>query len=643
MCGIAGISTTIEKDAPFWKKWIYKFSEDIQHRGLDDAGVLLALRSADPVPVQWGRDSYNSDLQYIPKVPLLEVVSEKVTGMLLHRRLSIIAPSERAHQPMCDATGRYWISFNGEIFNYIELRSKYKINTITDSDTEVLLEMWAKMEEKCLPLLDGFFAFCIYDSKENTYTIVRDRTGVKPLYYTRRKDAFAFSSEEKSLREFSGKNKVSTQAMYLHVKHGMSDAVDWFEDVESLKPGYWLKWHPNMRNVIHRRWYFPTSLYAFKEKRDLRELLEESVKRRMRSDVPIGFAMSGGLDSTAIIALAQKHIEPGDQLHYFSVVSSGTNQDESAWQKKVLEAFPGKQHRVDALKMGTSDLEEIILKTHRPAVAWNNVAHYLLCKKIKESGVTVVFNGQGADEIFGGYPDHFIQAWKQEKNDLLTLMKDWPIDVSKIKQTAWKRNFRKKMSQSWKHRLDRYFWGDVFPLDVIEENQIELHPPVKDLSDLVLGEYYGYSYNPKFYGRLYQMLSWEDRNGMAFQLESRNPFADDLNLPLYFLGKQPLTQLSVNGRSKGMLREAVKDILPKDIYERSDKKGFTVPEKQLILEHGKEWKDWLMTEELNDIINRKTREKWISRFDKLSNRDLMAYFRAATLGRFLIDLKDSNG
>ena len=643
MCGIAGISITIEKDAPFWKKWIYQFSEDIDHRGYDDAGVVLSLRSSDPLPVQWGKEHYSSDLQYMPQRALLPSISEQVNGMLLHRRLSIIAPTERAHQPMCDATGRYWISYNGEIFNYTELRSQYNIDTVTDSDTEVLLEMWAKMEEKCLPLLDGFFAFCIYDSKENTYTIVRDRTGVKPLYYTKRSDAFAFSSEETSLRKFTGFDSVNPQAMYLHVKHGMSDAVNWFDGVETLKPGHWLKWHPNLRNVILRRWYFPTSLHSFNEQGDIRELLEESIKRRMRSDVPIGFAMSGGLDSTAIVALASKHLDPHEQTHFFSVISKGYNQDESEWQEKVLSAFPGQRHTIDAQSMDTSDLEDLIVKTRRPAVAWNNVAHFLLCKQVRDTGVTVLFNGQGADEIFGGYPDHFVEAWKAEKNDLLPLMKDWPIEVSKLKAVAWKRNLRKSMSQNWKHRLDRYLWGDIFPVDVIEQNTIELHPPVKNLADLMLGEYYGSTYNQKFYGRLYQMLLWEERNGMAFQLESRNPFADDMLLPMHFLGKKSLKELSENGRSKGLLREAVKDIIPKSIYERADKKGFTVPEKALIQKHGKEWEEWLMTSQLDEIINRRTRERWVTKFDKLSNRDLLAYFRVSTLGRFLIELKENDG
>ena len=213
MCGIAGISTSVVKDPTYWKQWATRFSDELKHRGKDDAGLLLMLRNSDPKPVFWGREVYSDTLQYIPEKPATELLTEQVNGFILHQRLSIIAPGDRGHQPMCDATGRYWISFNGEIFNYIELRKQYKINTITDTDTEVLLELWAKMEDKCLQLLDGFFAFCIYDSLENTYTLVRDKTGVKPLFYLNTKQTFAFSSEEQTLREIND-SKDSTEATF---------------------------------------------------------------------------------------------------------------------------------------------------------------------------------------------------------------------------------------------------------------------------------------------------------------------------------------------------------------------------------------------------------------------------------------------
>lgn len=635
MCGIAGISTLFEKDVNFWKKWIYTFSEDIQHRGKDDAGILLMLRHADPLPVLWGKESYNEDLQFIPTQPLLGSLSEAVNGMLLHQRLSIIAPGDRSHQPMCDASGRYWITFNGEIFNYIELRHQHRLNTVTDSDTEVLLELWAKMEDKCLPLLDGFFAFSIYDAHENTYTIVRDRTGVKPLFYAKREDAFVFSSEESSLRKFLGVKNVRDEAIYLHVKHGMTDAVNWFEGVESLKPGHWLRWNPNLRNIIHRRWFYPSSLLNIRDETPLESLLIESMKRRLRADVPIGFALSGGLDSAVVLGLARHLLGDKEDLHLFSIVSQNEPEDERKWQEAVHKHNGGLVHRVDTSSFKTSHIEDVVLQSGRPPVAWNNIAHFQLCKSVRDLGITVLFNGQGADELYGGYPDHYVQAWQNEKNEILPYAENWPISLNRLKKIAWKRKLRQNMSQEWKHRMDRFLWGNIFTKELINSNEMELHPKVENVKELMMGEYYGANVNAKFYGRLYQMLQWEDRNGMAFQLESRNPFADDLHLPANVLGKKYLHELIVGGKSKGLLREAGKAYLPDSVYNRRDKKGFSVPEAKLSAKWGGEWEAWVMSAQLDSIINRDYREKLVVKFPQLTSKDLSTYFRIATVGLFL--------
>lgn len=639
MCGIAGISTSILKDRGYWERWARIFSNSIEERGKDDSGLLFLNRNADPTPVLWGKEGYETSLQYLPKRNFYDVVSESVNGFLLHQRLSIIAPGERGHQPMCDASSRYWLTYNGEIFNYIELRKQYKLNTVTDTDTEVLLELWAKMEEKCLPLLDGFFAFCIYDSQENNYTIVRDKTGVKPLNYVLNKEGFAFSSNEEALREFSGSSVLNKQAIYLHMKYGMSDVHDWYEGVKTLPAGHWLKWIPNLRNTIFRRWYFPSSHYRNTEARDLREMLFESMRKRLRSDVPIGFAVSGGIDSAILLGLGRWILGVDEKVHLFSVGSNGKAGDETMWQEQVHRKHGGNMHRIDVEGLTTADLEEQIIKTKRPQVAWNNVAHFALCRRVKDEGVVVLFNGQGADEIFGGYPDYFIQGLKDEGASISKFKEFWPIPASKARQVYLKRKLRSKMSTNLKKKIDKWAWSEVFPTEIINDNNIELHPTVENVQEMMLGDYYGKLQDPKFYGKLYQMLAWEDRNGMAFQLESRNPFADDLNIPKYFLGKKTLSELSQNGLPKGLLRNTFKDLLPQDLYNRTDKKGFTMPDAWLTHEHGTEWTDWIMNTNLDDIISRSYREKLVSNFEKLNVNQYQNYFRIATLGRFLDELK----
>lgn len=169
---------------------------------------------------------------------------------------------------------------------------------------------------------------------------------------------------------------------------------------------------------------------------------------------------------------------------------------------------------------------------------------------------------------------------------------------------------------------------------------MELHPKVENAKELMMGEYYGSNVNAKFYGRLYQMLQWEDRNGMAFQLESRNPFADDLHLPAHVLGKKWLNELMLGGKSKGLLREAAKSYIPPAIYERQDKKGFSVPERKLTQKFGAEWEPWIMSASLDGIVNRDYREKLRYKFLHLSPKDLTLYFRIASLGLFLDRLED---
>jgi len=237
--------------------------------------------------------------------------------------------------------------------------------------------------------------------------------------------------------------------------------------------------------------------------------------------------------------------------------------------------------------------------------------------------------------LYGGYPDHFVEAWQSEKEQILPYALNFPISMDRVKKIAWKRKLRQHMSQDWKHRMDRFFWSHVFTKELINSNEMELHPKVENVKELMMGEYYGSNVNGKFYGRLYQMLQWEDRNGMSFQLESRNPFADDLHLPQHVLGKKYLHELMEGGRSKGILREAAKNYLPESIYSRTDKKGFSVPEAKLTRKWGGEWNSWILSSQLDQVINREYREKLVAKFPQLSPKDLSIYFRMASIGLFL--------
>lgn len=635
MCGIAGISSTLVQPKEYWLKWSRIFSKTLEHRGPDDEGYLLIYRNEQP-PLPVGNQFVPiPDIQHMPVGLISEKANDSVNGMLLHRRLSIIGLGPLGHQPMCDKTGRYWITYNGEIFNFAELQRNFGIANPSGTDTEILVNIWALKQEKCLHLLDGFFAFCVYDSIENTYTVVRDRTGVKPLFFTLKNDCFAFASEELPIRLLLNEHKVNQFAIYYHLKHGMTDVLPWFKGVQSLTPGEYLTWSPETRQVVQKKWFRPGKLEPFTNDIELREMFMSSMLKRLRSDVKLGFAVSGGIDSAVIVGAARHLLGADATLDYFSVGSNNLAGDESRWQKMVVDKNKGTWHRVMVEDFTDELLPRHLRYTNRPAVAWNNLAHFALCQQVQNAGVTVLFNGQGADEIFGGYPDYFIQTLWSERKLLSKSRKNWPIDYGSALKFFLKRKLKNAISAEQKLKIEQNYWGKILKDGLIVEPLIELHPEVNSLQEMMLGDYYGKAFDDKFYGKLYQMLAWEDRNGMSFQLESRNPFADDINIPQKYLGKYQLHELMKNGLPKGLLRDAFKDLLPQELYVRTDKKGFSVPESLLTQKHGLKWKDAFMYEGLNAYVKRGYRESILNNFNQLGVKDLQFYFRVSSLGFFL--------
>lgn len=635
MCGIAGISSSLIQSKEYWLKWAQIFSKTLEHRGPDDEGFLLVFRNDQP-PLPVGNKYVPiPDVPHMPAGLLLDHASDSVNGLLLHRRLSIIGIGPLGHQPMCDQSGRFWLTFNGEIFNFSELQRNFSLPNQSGTDSEVLVNLWALKQEKCLPLLDGFFAFCIYDSVENTYTIVRDRTGVKPLYYTLKNDCFAFASEELPLRLLNNEHKINPHAVYYHLKHGMTDVRPWFKGIQTLLPGELLKWIPETRQMKQGKWFNPQKIEPFTNHLELREMFMSSMTKRLRSDVKLGFAVSGGIDSAIIVGAARHLLGVDAKLDYFSVGSNQLAGDESQWQKLVVAKNKGTWHRVMVEDFSDELLPKHIRFTNRPAVAWNNLAHFAMCESVQNSGVTVLFNGQGADEIFGGYPDYFIETLWSERKFLSKYRKNWPIAYGEALKFFTKRKLRSFLSTEQKMKIEQNVWGKILRDGVIEEEIIELHPKVDSLQEMMLGDYYGQSYQSKFYGKLYQMLAWEDRNGMSFQLESRNPFADDVNIPQKYLGKFQLHELMQVGMPKGILREAFKDLLPTELYHRTDKKGFSVPEALLTKKHGLKWKDAFMYGGLNPYIQKEYRAHVLKRFNDLNAKELQFYFRTSALGFYL--------
>src|SRR5579859_754561 len=361
-----------------------------------------------------------------------------------HRRLSIIDTSAVAHQPMWDETKRYCIIFNGEIFNFQQLKNELESRGVTSffshSDTEILLKLFILEKEKCLNKLNGFFAFCIYDKEEQSFFIARDRFGVKPLLYQFDEDKFLFSSEMKSILAYGVEKDIDYTALHAYLQLNYIPAPRTiFQNVKKLLPGYYLKVR-SRKLEVERYYSIPDRRQSAVESRQptydeaknkFRELLEASVQRRLISDVPLGAFLSGGIDSSVVTGLAVKH-KP--DLHTFSIGFRDEKFfDETNYARLVAKHFKT-EHTVFSLT--NNDLYEhvnsILDYTDEPFADSSAINVYILSKETRKHA-TVALSGDGADELLAGYNKHgaFYRAihpsWKEALAvSLLPLWKAFP-------------------------------------------------------------------------------------------------------------------------------------------------------------------------------------------------------------------------
>jgi len=578
MCGIAGWVTFTGAPKDQMQQVGERLATELLHRGPDGYGIEI-----------FGEMQGNA--------------------LLVHRRLSILGLGAAGSQPMFSNDGRYAISFNGEIYNYLELAAEYGLSNLSGTDTEILLQLWQLQGVSVVAQLDGFFAIAIWDNLEKTLTLVRDRTGVKPIYYSLNGQGFWFCSEEfallKAMELVGEKTAVNMDSLQAHFSRGDSDSRDLYEGIKTLGAGECLVWSELAGleiNAWHSGEYICLDDEAWVQRLGLKEApstysdllsaqLRWSMSRRLRSDVPLGFAVSGGLDSAALVGLARELLGKEAHLHVFSVISPGSEADESEYQKQVVAAVGGIWHTVDVADLDAHDLERYIRTTHRIPVAWNNIAHFALCEKVQEAGVKVLFNGQGADELFGGYPHYYKAAFCSEMVSLWPHRKKWPIDFF----SAGKQWFK--------------YWLGIF------KGQKYI-----DCADVLMrADYYG--------PRLNQLLRYEDRNGMACGLESRNPFADNCLMADAWLNawaddtnrfEGSLSSKLVNGYSKGYLRKAVEGLVPETVLWRVDKKGFTVPAGAKTLSALFHWEKWILSSRLDGVSERGQRQKALARARKIA-------------------------
>jgi asparagine synthase (glutamine-hydrolysing) len=549
-----------------------------------------------------------------------------------HRRLAVIDTSPSANQPMWDESGRYAIVFNGEIFNFRELRKQLQnegVSFFSQSDTEVLLKLYAAKGAGALNLLNGFFAFCIYDKQKQEFFLARDRYGIKPLLYVFDEDKFLFASELKSLLQYGIDRTIDQASLYSYLQlNYIPGPHSVFNAVKKIQPGHYA--------VVQKRQFTEAPYYRIslnptaphmpytEAKARLAELLEQAVQRRLVADVPLGSFLSGGIDSSVVAALAARHHK---NLHTFSIgYRDEPFFDETRYARMVAQKI-GTEHTVFSLTNADfyAHLHDVLDYTDEPFADSSAIAVYILCKETRKLA-TVALSGDGADELLAGYNKHaaFYRLQHPHAADralraLAPLFRWWPQSrhgfiSNKVRQLL---RFAEGAAMPLPARYFRWAALATGPeaaglLTDPGAGEAEflrrqtgwlqaLHPQA-GMNEILLTDMQLVLAN--------DMLHKVDSMSMANSLEVRVPFLD-VEL-VNFLFSLPAAY-KINGKMrKRILQDAFRDVLPAALYNRP-KKGFEVP---LLKWLRTEMKDELLTGLLGEAF---VRDQGIFRCEAVSS------------------------
>jgi asparagine synthase (glutamine-hydrolysing) len=572
MCGIAGIVSKTQQGS--LRDTIFAMSQAIQHRGPDGEGfAFFAKDKALPVFSPHTPDHIRSckAFSYMPSVPITDVADDH-TMAFAHRRLSIIDLSEAGHQPMCDAAGSYWITFNGEIYNYIELRNELKQKGhqfMTQTDTEVILAAYKEWGVNCLQKFNGMFALVLFDTKNNELFCARDRAGVKPFYYINTKDSFAFASEYKAFikaKLIPFEINEAQQFDFIVNANLETGQESLFKQIKELKPSHYAHYKLNTHELSVKRYYsLPENNYLELSDGEIINRIEEkllsAIKLRLRSDVEVGSCLSGGLDSSIIAGLV-KALQPETSLKLFTAVFKGESFDESAYAQSVAEHVKGSWQTVSPTSEEFfRDIKELNYSQDLPVWSSSTYSQHRVMKLAAEHKVKVVLDGQGADELFGGYAHHYLALWRESSlGKRLKYIRESEQTIVNPFQLYFKQELKDLLNVS--NNFGAYFKADKKGYG--KANHI---PFASNLNEELRKDYTG---------RLKSFLKCEDRCSMAFGIESRVPFADDIELVELAFSIKGSSKIR-HGISKYLLREATKQYIPQHIYNRRDKVGFETP------------------------------------------------------------------
>lgn len=535
-----------------------------------------------------------------------------------HQRLKIIDLSDNANQPMSNIDGSLHIVYNGEIYNYKELKLELSLKEKphrfkTNSDTEVILHAYEEWGEECVKKFNGIFAFVIYDKEKELLLLARDRAGIKPLYIYSDKENFMFASEIKALFELGAKKELNKEILKDFFNYQISiNEETLFKDIFAFPHGYYGILKIKEGIITMKQYWCPEYQSKERSPAELKELLTATIRRQMISDVPVGTFLSGGLDSSIITALAVSEYNKRSKTELNSqqtkpvsrerlgVDSTRSDKDKPAdtpfktftagfegYEEEIKNAeaasksFGTEHHSILITpRMFIEALPRLIYQYDQPISFASSVALYYVSKLASDNGVKVILTGEGADELFAGY-----SRYKRIK-DILLINKGQGLAFGDIDFYIAKLLFKdpryiKNLDLIFRKNNYDYLTG----INAILPDNNKNHPLrrcVKKLFETGCGGIGQANEDEILNGLLYldwhtylqELLTKQDRMSMAVSIESRVPFLD--NEVIDFANSLPPTLKLFEKQGKHILRQAVKDILPKEIIERK-KIGFTVP------------------------------------------------------------------
>lgn len=550
MCGIAGIFSNQSDISPSDLNVIRRMNDLQRHRGPDDDGVF-----SDPVCV------------------------------LGHRRLSIIDLSRDGHQPFFSEDGRFVLVYNGEIYNYLELREELTLvgwKFRTKTDTEVLLKAFQEYGPRCLSKFNGMFAFVIYDTKEKTLFFARDRVGVKPLYYRLDGPRIYFASEIKALRSIPSLGlSLNEQAVFDYLTFSRTDIFDetFLNEIKRIPKGHYGLFDQKGLKLV--QWWDPHHFLIDQPRQNLEDIcpqiesiLSSAVSLRLRSDVPVGSCLSGGLDSSLLTGILFTQHKITDHYATFTASMPGHAVDETRYVDCLNKKYPFKNYRTfPTAQKAFENFRDFVYAIDEPCGDATFYSQYEVMRLAKENGITVLLDGQGGDEVFAGYPyflGFYLYGMLKKKNLAKFSYKLFQI-LSRGRELLI---YQTLLFQLLPDRLKKRFL--LKSVSFLEEGFFKKYID----TSLIYNRFFdadglNVSLVRHLQYKLEHLLRLEDRNSMAFSLEARLPYLD-YRLIEYVLGVSEDLKVK-DGQTKYLQKLAVGKYTVDEILKRTDKIGFGTP------------------------------------------------------------------